>query len=56
MVDRDMVLACVLARLQAEGRNLKTVPQSEIGTLIVEAIADLRLAQSVLAPSRRKKE
>ena len=48
MIDRDEVMVCVLARIQAEGKDLAQLSESEIGTLIAEAVADLRLAHSVI--------
>jgi len=48
MIDRNMVMACVLARIQAEGKELSSLSQDEIGTLIAEAIADLRFADDVV--------
>lgn len=52
MIDKDMVMACVLARLQAEGKELNAISQDEVGTLIAEAIADLRLANDVVTGTR----
>ena len=45
MINRNEVLVCVLARAQAEGKNLSEIPQAELNIMIEEAIADLRLAE-----------
>jgi hypothetical protein len=45
MIDKDMVMACVLAQLQAEGKTIETATQEEISQMIAEAIADLRMCE-----------
>ena len=52
MIDRGMIMVCVLARLNAQGKLLDEVSQDELGTLIAEAIADLRLADDVVAANQ----
>jgi hypothetical protein len=41
-----MILAMVLARLQAQGKKLEDINEQEKQTLINDAIADLMLAES----------
>ena len=48
MINRQMVMACVLARVEAEGRDLSELSQNEIGALIADAVADLRLADDIV--------
>jgi hypothetical protein len=45
MIDAGMVMACVLAQLQAQQRTLNDLADDELQALIDEAIADLRLAE-----------
>lgn len=52
MIDKDMVMVCVLARLQAENKTPNQLSSDDLGKLIAEAIADLRLADD-LASARR---
>ena len=47
-MDKDMVLACVLARLQAEGKRVEQIKHDEMQKYIDEAIADLRLAEQIV--------
>ena len=44
--DKQMILAMVLARLQAQGKKLEDINEQEKQTLINDAIADLMLAES----------
>jgi hypothetical protein len=48
MIDAGMVMACVLAHLQAQDRTLNDVADDELQKLIDEAIGDLRLAEDVV--------
>lgn len=47
MIDRDMVLACVLARVQANNKELKDLSQHEIDVLVREAIEELQFADQI---------
>jgi hypothetical protein len=49
-IDRGMVMACVLARLQAQNRKLADVPPDELQQEINSAIEDLRFAADVVEP------
>lgn len=47
MIDRDMVLTCVLARVQANNKELKDLSQHEIDVLVREAIEELQFADQI---------
>jgi len=52
MIDKNMVMVCVMAQLQAKGKTLQDASQEEISKLIAEAIADLRFADRVVSGTR----
>jgi hypothetical protein len=49
MIDKNMVMACVLARLQSQGIELEDVTPEHLQETIDEAIADLRFADEVVS-------
>lgn len=53
MIDRDMVMVCVMAQLQAEGKEIKDIFGVKLDAMIDEAIADLELADSLVTREKQ---
>ena len=51
---KEMVMAMVLARLQAQGKSLASIDDAERQVLINEAIEDLMLAKKAIDKNRVK--
>lgn len=45
---KEMIMACVLAHLKAEGRETTQLSAQEYRTLVNQALADLRFAQGCI--------
>jgi hypothetical protein len=43
-----MVMACVLARVQSQGKKLEELSKIDIDELVADAISDLQLAESIV--------
>lgn len=50
-MDTEMIMACVLARLQAQGQTLGDLAPGDMQKLIDDAIADLGLAEEIVGTS-----
>lgn len=48
MIDKDMIFACVVARLQADKKVLEDVSQDELSIIVKEAIDGLVYASELL--------
>ncbi len=49
MIDREMVLATVLARIQAQGKDVATIDESDLSVIVREAVDDLKFADDIVS-------